>query len=760
MIHESHTCETRKNKTVALRADLVVVGGGMAGVCASITAARAGTKVVLVQDRPVLGGNASSEVRLWILGATSHMGNNNRWAREGGVINEILLENLYRNKEGNTILFDTILLEKTKRESNITLLLNTAVYQVEKSDCNNIRGVRAFCSQNSTEYDITAPYYCDASGDGVVAFQAGAAFRMGAETKEEFGEKFAPEEAYGELLGHSMYFYSKRESHPVKYIPPAFALQDIKEIPRYKILDKNDHGCRLWWLEYGGRRDTVHETEEIKWELWKVIYGVWNHIKNSGEFEDVDNLTLEWVATIPGKRESRRFEGHYMLKQQDIIDQVEFEDAVAHGGWAVDLHPADGIYSDLPGCNQWHSKGVFHIPYRCYISKDIDNLFFAGRIISATHVAFGSTRVMATNALGGQAVGMAAALCRERQCMPGDLLKNGGMRALQNRLNLAGQSIPGLPIDKADDPVRMARIVPSSAFKLGELPPDGPWLSLETPTAQMLPVRAGDHHRYTVYAKANVPTSITCELRISSKVKNYTPDTVLETLELHLEEGEQEIELVFDTWMPDTQYAFITFLKNKEVAIRGTNLRCTGLLSVYNKQNKAVSNYGKQNPPGDIGIDSFEFWIPDRRPAGHNIAMRIDPPIEPYEADNVTNGYTRPYITANAWVADPADPAPCLRMEWDAVQKIKKIRIHFDSDFDHPLESSLMGHPESVVPFTVRNFRVATCNNSIVASQTGNHQTMHTIEFPVPVETAGLKFYFDHPSADTPAAVFEICCFT
>src|SRR5205823_12707042 len=141
------------------------VGGGMAGTCCAITAARAGIKVVLAQDRPVLGGNASSEVRLWILGATSHMGNNNRWAREGGVIDELLVENTFRNPEGNPLLLDALLLEKVVAEPNITLLLNTAVFEVHKSDADTIRCLRAFCSQNSTVYELIAPLFCDASGD-------------------------------------------------------------------------------------------------------------------------------------------------------------------------------------------------------------------------------------------------------------------------------------------------------------------------------------------------------------------------------------------------------------------------------------------------------------------------------------------------------------------------------------------------------------------------------------------------------------------
>ena len=308
MIHEA-PAEFRQLRTISPVADLVVVGGGLSGTCAAIAAAREGLKVVLVQDRPVLGGNASSEVRLWVLGATSHMGNNNRWSREGGILNELLEENLYRNRQGNGLIFDTILLEKCMQEENLTLLLNTAVYEVEKSDPDTIFAVHAFCSQNSTRYELRAPLFCDASGDGLVGFMAGAAFRMGAESKEEFGEGFAPDTEYGQLLGHSMYFSTKDVGVPVKFVAPSWALKDITKIPRYRQFNTNMQGCNFWWLEYGGRLDTIHQTEEIKWELWKVVYGVWDYIKNSGNFPEAETMTLEWVGHIPGKRESRRFEG-------------------------------------------------------------------------------------------------------------------------------------------------------------------------------------------------------------------------------------------------------------------------------------------------------------------------------------------------------------------------------------------------------------------------------------------------------------------
>src|SRR5690349_16745566 len=205
-----------------IHSDFIIVGGGISGVCCAITAAREGLTVALVQDRPVLGGNASSEVRLWILGATSHMGNNNRWAREGGVIDEILVENTYRNPEGNPVIFDSILLEKVVEEKNIRLFLNTAVYEVIKDNPDTIKAVTGYCSQNQTEYTFQAPYFCDASGDGVIAFLSGAAFRMGAESREEFDEQFAPSKEYGELLGHSIYFYSRDTGRPVQFTAPSF----------------------------------------------------------------------------------------------------------------------------------------------------------------------------------------------------------------------------------------------------------------------------------------------------------------------------------------------------------------------------------------------------------------------------------------------------------------------------------------------------------------------------------------------------------
>jgi hypothetical protein len=758
MLVQNYSADKRQNKTTEIQSEFVVIGGGTAGVCAAITAARKGTKTILIQDRPVLGGNASSEVRLWILGATSHMGNNNRWAREGGVMDEILVENLYRNKEGNAVIFDTVLLEKVMNEKNITLLLNTAVYDVTKSSENSIESVKAFNPQNSTEYIVKAPLFCDASGDGIVAFKAGASFRMGAETQEEFGEKFAPDKGYGELLGHSMYFYSKNTDKPVKYVAPEYALKDITAIPRYKAIGKDDKGCRFWWFEYGGRGDTIHETEEIKYELWKVIYGVWDYIKNSGNFEDVDNMTLEWVGTVPGKRESRRFEGLYMMKQQDVIGQSKFDDAIAHGGWAIDLHPADGIYSELSGCTQWHSKGVYDIPYRSFVSKDIDNLFLAGRIISATHVAFGSTRVMATTGLCAQALGMAASICIENNIKPADILENGLIKKLQDELNIFGQSIPRVPIQKESNLVNKAKIESSSSLKLSKIIADGEWMNLGTAAAQLLPLKANQKYKFKVLANVLEATNIEIQLRTSIKSENYCPELILESQISSLEKGEQEIEFEFETTISEDQYAFVTFLSNDKIELKNSNQRFSGVLSVFNGVNKAVSNNGKQTPPAEIGVDTFEFWIPHRRPEGKNIAMEISPAIEAYEDNNIGNGFVRPGKTVNAWSANLEDKNPSLTITWDEVQEISEIKLFLDTDYDHPLESTLMGHPEDVAPFCLRNYKIKDLDGKVVVEKEGNYQTINTWKLDTQIKTKGLIIEAEHPSEQVPASIFEIFC--
>jgi len=743
--------------------DFIVAGGGLAGICSAVTAARQGIRTILVQDRPVLGGNASSEVRLWVLGATSHMGNNNRWAREGGVIDELLVENMWRNPEGNSVIFDSILLEVVVREANIRLLLNTAIDDVELDSSGAITAANAYCSQNQTRYHLAAPLFCDASGDGILGFLAGAVFRIGAEARSEFNEALAPEEAAHDLLGHSLYFYSRETGRPVTYVPPSFALSDITKIPRFRELRITDSGCRLWWLEYGGLLDTVHETEEIKWELWRVAYGVWNYIKNSGEFPDAESLTLEWMGMIPGKRESRRFEGDYILTQQDIVDQTVHADAVSFGGWAIDLHPADGVFSAKPGCTQWHSKGVYQIPYRTMYSRNVPNLFLAGRIISASHIAFGSTRVMATCAHNGQAVGMAAALCIEGSLRPRQLTETCRMHTLQQRLLRIGQHIPGVPAVASQgaqtDKARSATITASSSFILETLPASGETTVLDRPMALLLPLSQGSVPLITVFTTAGQPTSLNAELWISSREGNTTPDLLLSSIEIEVAAGESKSAILnFQAAVPRDAYAFVVLLTNPLISVALNHEYLCGVVTLSQQMNPAVAKSIVQTPPEGSGIDTFAFWLPTRRPAARNLACTFTPPIPAFAEANIVNGYARPFDATNAWVPAREDKTPTLHLTWNEPQAIEIIEITFDTDYDHPMESVLMGHPERIMPGCITAFEIRTTEGIILAHVEDNHQTRFRLQLESPIDTCGISIAALSFGPALPA-IFEVRCY-
>ena len=740
--------------------DLVVVGGGMAGVCCAITAARQGIKVALIQDRPVLGGNASSEVRLWVLGATSHMGNNNRWSREGGVIDEILVENTFRNKEGNPVLFDMVLVDKVLAEKNIELFLNTIVLDVEKSSEKVISQVTAFNPQNQTEFTFKAELFADCSGDGIVSYLAGAAFRIGAEDKEEHLELFAPDKnEYGELLGHSIFFYMKDTGKPVSYVAPDFALKDIEStIPKVmkpEYFSTGHHGCKYWWLEYGGRIDTIHDTEAIKYELWKVVYGIWDYIKNSGKYPEAINYTLEWVGVIPGKRESRRFKGHYMLTQQDVIEQRNHYDSVAFGGWSIDLHPADGVYSAKNGCNQWHSKGVYPIPYRSYVSYDIDNLFIGGRLMSASHVAFGSSRVMCTSAHGGQAIGMSAALCKKDKKKPADFILPEEVKKIQRALIATGQYIPQLKLNEFGGLAAKAEISTSSELKLSEIKKGDSYFQLNYPVAMLLPLKDKVPHIQFI-AKSEEETTIDIQIRTSLKKFNFTPDAILFQKTYNIAKGEQPIEIEFDELGIEKGYYFICIMKNPAVQLAESNELITGVMSVFNYQNPAVSNYGKQTPPENIGVDTFELWCPIRRPKGKNLAMKFNPALESFSSVNLRSELFRPVVESNAWVADMNDANPTITLQWENAQWIKEITLFFDTDSDHAMENVQMGHHDSAMPFCVKEYEIMDDANNVIYSTNSNHQTVNSILLTNAIKTKALTFRFKHPSEQTPASLFGL----
>ena len=422
--------------TLEHNVDFCVVGGGLAGMCAAIAAAREGCRVVLMHDRPVLGGNASSEIRMWVCGC----GDGD--CKETGIIEEITLTSFYRNPDKIYAIWDGILYEKVKMEPNITLLLNCSACQCEM-DGKHICSVTGWQTTTQRWQKVNASYFADCSGDSVLAPLTGASFRIGREARDEFGEKTSQETADLQTMGMSCLIQMRKSARITKFIPPEWAVKMTSEVIRYRKPNMSDSTENFWYLELGGNRDSIGDTEEIRDELLALAYGMVDYIKNSGEVEDGDYWYLDFLGFLPGKRESRRMMGPYIMTQGDVLSGGKFSDVVAYGGWPLDDHHPDGFYH--PGNpNVWgKTPKPYGIPYRCLYSVNIDNLFFAGRNISMTHAAMSSSRVMATCALLGEAVGCAANIAREYSLTPQGVYDKQ-IRLLQERLMENGCFLPGM----------------------------------------------------------------------------------------------------------------------------------------------------------------------------------------------------------------------------------------------------------------------------------------------------------------------------
>jgi len=435
-------------KTIEYECDFCIVGGGLAGTIAALSAARRGARVVLMQDRPVLGGNCSSEIRMWVRGAKGI------YNRETGILHEFEEENVYRNPTLAPTVWDSVLYGKVKENKNITLLLNCSCCDAV---CENgeIKSVTGWQLTTYTWHKVSAKYFADCSGDSVLAPLSGAKYRIGREANSEYGEEIGPAVADSGTMGMSCLIQARETDHPVEFIPPEWAYvyktdEDFAIIP-YQAGQHStfrDHkigtsGCNLWWMELGGDGEAIQNTEETRDELIKVAFGIWDHIKNHGD-HGYGNWELEWVGFLPGKRESVRYVGEHVLTQHDIESEGHFDDVVAYGGWPMDDHNPLGMKANKPTdapSKMYPAPSPYGIPYRCFYSVNVKNLFFAGRNISATHGAMSSTRVMGTCAVIGQAVGTAAAICTKENLLPCEL-KGEYVKQLQQNLFDDGAFIP------------------------------------------------------------------------------------------------------------------------------------------------------------------------------------------------------------------------------------------------------------------------------------------------------------------------------
>ncbi|MFM1920035.1 MAG: hypothetical protein RLZZ303_1669, partial [Candidatus Hydrogenedentota bacterium] len=327
---------------------------------------------------------------------------------------------------------------------------------------------RVLARSDKTEhlYRITTKFCADCTGDCRLGLEAGATYRTGHESRATFGEELAPETAGEETLGSSILFTAQDHYAPRKFVAPAWARKITKEHLKHRKIGSWEYG--YWWIEWGGQHSAIHDNERIRFELLSIVLGVWDYIKNSGEHPEAESWAMDWIGMIPGKRASRRLDGLHILTQQDCMGlNGEFADAVAIGGWPFDNHTPGGFDdTEIPPYHSVKIDEVYNIPLRSLFSANVDNLFMAGRNISASHVAFTSTRVMATCSVMGQAVGTAAAWCARGGVLPGSLVSDAEqLAAFRQELLRDDQTIKGLRNEDRRDLARQATVTASGSVE-------------------------------------------------------------------------------------------------------------------------------------------------------------------------------------------------------------------------------------------------------------------------------------------------------
>ncbi|WP_129664020.1 FAD-dependent oxidoreductase [Phytoactinopolyspora endophytica] len=713
----------------SVNADVVVVGGGLAGVCAAIAAARLGRSVALINSRPVLGGNSSSEVRVWICGATAN--GRQRFARENGIIGEMLVENQYRNPEGNPYYWDLVVLEAVRAEPGIQLFLNTDVRSVQADgpdDARIVESVTGWMTGSERSIEFRAPVFLDCTGDGLVGHLAGARYRVGRESSDEYGEPWAPEVADSKTLGSTMLFYSKDIGRPVKYVPPSFAVDiSTTSIPERRIISTERDGCYNWWIEWGGELDSVHDNERIRDELWGVIYGIWDYIKNSGQF-DADTLTLEWVASIPGKREYRRFVGDYTLTQNDILVQADFDDRVAFGGWSIDLHPVGGVYANEAGSKHWLPDGNYHIPLRSLYSSNVSNLLFAGRDISASHVAFGTTRVMATCAATGEAAGSAAALCVANDVAPRELHARH-LRELQLTMLRQDAPILGMAYEDPADHALTATVTASSTLTDLAVDTAGRRQALDADIGAIVPVDPRlDGIDVLVDAAADTELSVT--VYSTGRAQNYVPAEPVAKASVPVPAGQGQWVTLPVSWEPEpARNAFVVIERNTQVSLAMAD------------DFPGVIGFERIELPGDLGYPQpLREWrvIPRQAPC-----LRVRVTTSAFRPENVIGGYARPFGGPQMWVSEPIRPgrAEWVRLSWPAPVEVGEIQVIFDDDVNEDLNNLHRTHtPFDVIPALVKDYRIEALADGewiTVAQERDNRRRrrVHRLDGPVHAES-------------------------
>jgi hypothetical protein len=673
--------------------DLVVVGGGLSGLAAAISAARNGVKVALVHERSMLGGNSASEVRLYPEGNDAYQ----PWIRESGIHEEFHLEDRVRTHERyrealTNCHWDLVLYEWAIREKNLTLFLNTNMFEVVMAAKNRINAIRGLQLGTEKIFELSGTMFVDATGDGVLGYRAGADFRWGREGKREYGESLAPDEADEKVMGNTLFYRAVDTGKPVKFVRPEWAYEYEEESDLFARNHK-DIAAGQWWIEVGAPYHPIADNEKIRHECLRVVLGLWDHIKNKGN-HGADNFALDWVGFWPYKRESRRIIGDVVLDQRQVQDPKVGPDDVAYGAWGIDLHCQGGILNPkerpfvAPHNSNFEKLGTlpYGISLRSLYSRNVENLFTVGRNMSASYVAFCSSRVLSTGCIVGQAAGVAAGLCKKHAKTPRQVAKEHAKECQQLILRQDGH-IPGVVNEDERDLARSAVATASSEAALA-FPQPTFERELVHPRAQLFPASGDRIETVSLWltSKLKAPVELEVGLRKAPHVWDFRSNDDIARAKATVPAGH-------DGW--------VEFRFDAKVEPRGLYwVHAPAMKKVFWKSPVIARAVPHLTPPGCSAAQRMGATRWEQQGTTWCYGIKVTPESRPFGAGNVNTGTHRPDRWTNIWISENQLPA-WVELKWDAKQAFNTVVLTFDTNTGRRENEPLFRYPDCVKDYDV-----------------------------------------------------------
>lgn len=684
--------------------DIVVVGGGIAGIATAVSAARQGAKTALINNQNGLGGNASSQIRVFINGASYYNYFPN--AREGGIVEEIRTAvaelDPYRTYKQASIAYWSL----CEQQENLELFDDLNIDSIETNG-RRLVSVSGGQSFTETRYVFRAGQFVDATGDGTLAALAGCEYMVGRESRKTFGESLAPTEADTGIMGSTLMFRGVRRDHPVEFVRPewAYRFETEEDLPFRLGMYHGAISDGFWWMEWAGPDDdSIRQHHIIQRELWRYAYGIWDFLKRDPS-RGMESYDLDMVGLVPGKRESRRIIGDYVMIEQDIISARIFDDAVAYGGWNIDLHAPSGIKSPEPPNVHVMFPWLYTIPLRSLYARDMDNLWLAGRDMSASHVALGAVRLQGTLGLCGEAIGVAAALaCRDQLSCRETAAKH--IKTIQQEVLKDGILLPGFKNCDANDLALKAKVSASSAraFKL-DLSDE--YTALNRGKAVSFPVTEGrlETIRFTLSNNEKCAAQVALRMTPCQHPNDFLSQENLAETVMEIAPGVQTVE--WNIGLENLSAGLYAMFVESAGDLDWQLAKETPLgvyFAEYNPDkytNSLVQSAEAENKPfafANMVFLSAEHstcdWqriychrdtLPGRTPKLDDIRcgwFATVPEQKPYEPANVINGIPQSEQMPNLWISDASDDLQELTLEWDEPQTVREVHLVLDTDMN------------------------------------------------------------------------------